>query len=185
MRLPQRSMRVPRASIDFGIQSLIQSTCCLPFLSFSQSATVDRFRRRLHALFGLSLLLLAQLLPAFGQVVLAAGGLVEIELCSVHGNRAFLAPASGEFVVIDASLSAAEVAERLAAELPPPPDGQDYTSCPCCCAHAAVDALLPTLASVAVLDLPLQQAFPPLYYQAPRLPFAWSPSSPRAPPPTV
>lgn len=135
-------------------------------------AAVNRFRHRFPALLGIWLLLFVQLMPALGHAAVAKG-LIEVDLCSAHGHRAFIEPLSGDVLIVEAG-----------AELPPVQSEQtSVASCVLCCGHVSDEPLLLPALAATVAFAPIRfEAKPSLFLLAPRPLFAWSPANPRAPP---
>ncbi|PKO59351.1 MAG: DUF2946 domain-containing protein [Betaproteobacteria bacterium HGW-Betaproteobacteria-13] len=125
---------------------------------------IRRRQFRLAAWFATFAILLGALAPAVSQAMTALGDGHQrwIEVCSASGMQ---------WIAVDAD------SEQQGDDAP----GASTASCPYCCPHAGSFGLPPELsAGFAVIGMAALE--PPLFFSAPRPLFAWTASSPRAPP---
>jgi hypothetical protein len=127
--------------------------------SFFRTRTLQVWIACLAILFG-------SLAPSISHALAAAGGAMQIEICTRAG-------------IMTMSVS------DTAAKKSPLSLTQDHLKhCPCCLAHEGPLALPPAL-QLTFAILGGHDLFPALFYDAPQPLFSWSAANPRAPPVTA
>ncbi|MCM8566404.1 DUF2946 domain-containing protein [Thauera linaloolentis] len=136
-----------------------------------------RFRKRLHAWLAIVAMLVAALAPAVSRAMVDAEGQFLIDICSAGGTHRFAIPAADAGLYLDAALAEGDDSDGSLLE--------SLSACPYCGSHAAGVGLPPMERTALLVAGGVSERLPLLFLVAPRPLFAWSPSSPRAPPPFV
>lgn len=133
-----------------------------------------RFRKRFHAWLAIAAMLMAALAPAVSRATATVGEGLLIDVCSAGGTHQIQILAGEAERYLDSILAGGEESDDSS--------GSSLSSCPYCASHTLGVGLPPLASAARLLTQGVSDALPRLFLIAPRPLFAWSPSSPRAPP---